>query len=68
MRVLGSILIGLALVGAEPVLGQSVNKQSGNFFLAYCRDFMAVADETRRLPTKSEDLISLGSAQGSCPP
>jgi hypothetical protein len=64
VRVLGSILMGLMLVGAEPVLGQSVNQDSENFFLPYCRNFMAVADGTGSLPTKSTDLISEGQCMG----
>jgi hypothetical protein len=49
MRVLGSILIGLALFAAEPALSQSTDKEPGNAFL----------------PTKSADLLFEGQCMSA---
>jgi hypothetical protein len=44
MRILGSIAMGLALIGSHPALGQSKDRDSGNYYLPHCRAMMDSAN------------------------
>jgi hypothetical protein len=62
MRVLGQIVIGLALVAAQPALSQSVDVDSGNAYLPGCR--AVVDDKATAAKLKIEELLVGGKCMG----
>jgi Ssp1 endopeptidase immunity protein Rap1a len=61
MRVLGQMVMGLALIGAHPAMSQSTDVDSGNAYLPHCR---AVLGDNPNAKLRIEDYLSQGRCMG----